>query len=775
VKRVLVRGVTLALLVMVASGCAAGKAFRQGEQAARQGDWDAAVSYYTRAVQNNPESAEYRIALERAMVNASRHYLDRARILEARQGPEAALRAYRKASEYDPSNRQVVAKVIELERSIRDRAEAARPKPPIERMREQSRRPEPELNPASREPLDLRFTNAQVKDILNFISTASGINVTYDNTFRDAPYSVELQGVTLEEALNQILAANNLFYKVVNDRTIIVVPDTPPKRAQYEEQVIQTFYLSHADAAEMLQLLNAVIRVAQMPVQPMYAANRTANSITVRAGQGVMDIIERVVRANDKPRAEIVIDVEILEVNRNRAKQYGINLSDYSIGAFYAPEGELDAAGSLVNLDTLRAGVSAADFFLALPSALVRFLATDSETRLIAKPQLRGQEGEKLTLNLGDEIPVPTTVFTPFAGGGVNIVPTTSFTYRPVGVNVEMEPRVTYDGDIVMRLLVESSTLGRDVNVAGQNLPSFGSRKVTTRLRLRDGESNLLAGLLREDERRSLRGFPGLIRLPLLRHLFAANDHAAAQTDIVMLLTPRIVRTHELTPEDVGPIHIGTQQNLGLGGPPPLIAPPAQPAQPEGGPPVGQPEGVQPGAAGVPGAPAGAAAPGVPTPPAAAAPGVADPVGVPGATEVAPGTVQIQLTMPGTELQVGGGPYTIPITVAGAQGLSTLALTVTGSPGLVRIVSVQEGSFMRQGGLNTAFVQNIDQGTGRVDISVTRLADNIGASGSGLLAALVVEVLTPGTATMTVSGVGAGPAGGSIPIAQPAPATVVLR
>ena len=152
-----------------------------------------------------------------------------------------------------------------------------------------------------------------------------------------------------------------------------------------------------------------------------------------------------------------------------------------------------------------------------------------------------------MTLNLGEEVPIPSTTFTPVAQGGAAFNPLTSFTYRPVGVNVEITPRVTFEGDVILELLIENSALGEGLNVAGQNLPSFTSRKVVTKLRLRDGESNLLAGLLQEEERRSLRGFPGILRLPIIRQLFSANDNTIGQTDIVMLLTPRIVRTHELT------------------------------------------------------------------------------------------------------------------------------------------------------------------------------------------------------------------------------------
>ena len=204
---------------------------------------------------------------------------------------------------------------------------------------------------------------------------------------------------------------------------------------------------------------------------------------------------------------------------------------------------------------------------------MIRFLEQDTHNRLVAQPQIRGQEGAELELNLGQDIPVPTTAFTPLAAGGASFNPLTSFQYRPVGVILRMTPRVTYENEIILDLEVENSTLGASILVAGQSLPTFGSRKVVTRLRLRDGESNLLAGLLSQEERQILKGFPGLLRLPILKQIFSANDESAQSTDIVMLLTPHIVRTHRLTQEDVGPIHIGTRNNPGVTGPPPRIAP----------------------------------------------------------------------------------------------------------------------------------------------------------------------------------------------------------
>jgi type II secretory pathway component GspD/PulD (secretin) len=830
----------LALVIVIASltaGCAASRAFGRGEGAARTGDWDTAVEFYRQAVQEAPERADYRIAFERAMINAANLHLDQARVFEARGQLEEALREYRRASEYDPTNRLVATKVLDMERRIRDLAEASRPRPSIQQMRDVARQQAPPLlNPASRDPIDVVFNNASVRDILNSIGMAAGINITYERDFQDRPYTVNLRGVTFEEALSQILSANTLFYKVINGRTIMVIPDNAQKRAAYEEQVIRTFFISHADATELVQTLNQVIRIPAIAVQPVLAANKTANTITVRGTANVVSIIEKMIEANDNPRAELIIDVQILEVNRGRAREFGLDLGNYTINAGFSPErsgitgasaGDDDTPATPAgvtstpfNLNTITRGISTADFYLSVPSAVVRFLESDTETRLIAKPQLRGAEGQKITLNLGDEVPVPSTVFTPVAQGGASFNPLTSFNYRTIGVIVEMTPRVTFENEIILDLLVESSTLGDPQTVGGQALPSFGARRVSTRLRLRDGESNLLAGLIREDQRRIMTGIPGLLRIPILRSLFASNSTDLSQTDIVMLLTPRIVRTHELTQTDVSPIYIGTQQALGLGGPPPLIA-----AQPETAPPPA-PAGAQ----AVPTAPVGAIGAGTPAPvtaPAAGTPAPSLPTGTttvpqpppgsspipgttttpvppsppqgtpaqpvppvptpneppqsaapppaaspapptastPAATPATAGGGQVFLSPPGTDFRVGGGPYTVPVSITGASMVSGATLTITFNPSALRVRAIQEGSFMRSGGVNATFTQQVDAAAGRIDIAIVRAGDATGVSGTGLLAAILFDAVGGGAANLTVTGAGTGPRGTPVSLA----------
>ena len=479
------------VLAIVAAGCAARSAYSKGDTAARAGDWDAAVEQYRKALQEDPQNVQYRISYERANLSAAGIHIDAARLAEARGQLDQALMEFRRASEYDPANRAIAGKVLDLERKLRDQIEQSRPRPSAQQLRQAARAGQaPPLFNFNSVVQPIRFQQASLRDIFNFVGEATGINVTYDSTYQDRVYTVNLVDVTLEQALQQIVAANALFYKVMNPKTIMIIPDNAQKRAQYEEQVIVSFPLSYVDSQELAQTINQVIRPVGQALAPAVTANKSTNTVTIRATTSMMAIIERMIETLDKPRAEIVVDVQILEVSRNRAQQYGLDLGTYAINAVFSPEVDPRIAGGggttengttlnprPFNLNTVSRGISTSDFYLAVPSAVVRFLETDSETKVIAKPQLRGAEGSDLKLNLGEDIPVPSTTFTPLAQGGANFNPLTSFTYRPVGVTVQMTPRVSIEGDIQIKLMIESSNLGAGITIAGQELPSFGSRQ----------------------------------------------------------------------------------------------------------------------------------------------------------------------------------------------------------------------------------------------------------------------------------------------------------
>ena len=779
----------LVLTLGLLTGCAAGKAFSRGEDRARVGDWDAAVTYYREATQADPDKAEYRIALERAMVNASRAHFDTARQLEAKDQLDAALQEYRRVVEYDPGNRQAADRAVQLERTIRERLEASRPKSAIAALREQARlaAAPPLLNPASRAPIDISFKQASLRDILMFLSNATAINIIYDASFQDRPVTVQLTG-SIEQALSTLLSSNGHFYSILDDRTIVVAQDTAPNRLKYERQVALMLPIAYADATELAQTLTAITRTQTgVTVPPVIIANKTNNTIMVRATQPVIDVIQALVLANDKPRAEITLDVEILEVDREHVRKLGLQLTNYSVGAIFSPE---RVPGSPpqppFNLNTVSQGISTSDFYLGVPSAVVDFLESDTNTKFLANTTLRGAEGTPLTLKVGADEPYLTTTFAPLAGGGANVNPLSSYTFRTVGINVQATPRVTDSGDILLDLTMSNDTLGPLRVVGDTTAPSFPTRSVTSRLRLRDGESHLLAGLLQDEERRSMKGFPGVMSVPILRQLFSNDDKTIRQTDIVMLITPRIIRTHEYTAQDLAPIYVGTNQNFGLTGPPPLIAtpavepapgpvvpPPAAPQAPEV-PPQGLPKptvplGGTPGLVTTPGAQAQPASQ-TPAEPPAQRDLTAPP---PSATALAP-AAQVSVTAPAGDVRVGSGPYLVPVYVSGVSRASTITLTVTYNPAILRMRALQEGSFLRQGGVNVVFTPNTDAATGRIDLTFVRTGDTVGASGSGLLAAIQFDANAAGSSPLTISGVATNPGGATIPL-QFIPGSVVVR
>jgi general secretion pathway protein D len=768
----------LIVTVALAAGCATGRAYVRGQAAQKAGDWDTAVAYYKEALSHDARRVDVRLALERATREASQGHMARARQLEAQDQLPGAAAEYRMAADLDLTNALAAAKAIELDRTIRQRIEDARPKSQMQEMREQASRVSaiPQLAVDPRVPLPLlNFNKSAVRDVLTIIGTAAGINVTYDTaggveSVLPKEYTTTLQGVSLQDALNQVLGANNLFYKVVDPKTILVSLDNAGNRLRLEDQVVQVFYISHADASEVVQSLTTLTtQLNALGVRPVVVPNKIANTILVRASVAVMEVIERLIHSLDKPRAEVVIDVEILEVDRTQGASYGFNLSQYQLGFTFSPEAAPpNVSGGAAfpsppppfNLNTVSQGVSMADFYMSVPTALIKALESDSHTRILAKPSLRGTEGQAVTLNLGEQIPVPSTTFAPIAAGGVASQPTTSFTLKDVGVNVSMTPKVTYENEIIIDLQVENSAKGPDVTVAGSALPSFSSRKVGTKLRLRDGESNLIAGLIREEDKRSLQGLPWISKIPWLRSLFGASDKTLSTSDIVMLITPRIVRGHELTVDDLKPIYVGTNQNFGLTGAPPLIATPptAEELAAAGVTSTGQPP-VQ--GAGETTPPA--------TPPAQAATPPRNPVVVPitpvgGSTTTpppanpaaAPGTppstkpATVSLTMP-NPLQAGSGPYTAPIQIADVSQLGTVRITLSYDPKVLKARNVTQGNFLTTGGVTTVFTPKIDEAAGRVEIVISRPAGAPGVSGGGFLGAVVFDTLAAGPANMTMS------------------------
>src|SRR5262245_4974934 len=606
--------VTVALL---AGGCAASAALNRGHEFERRQEYDAAVAEYAQALRKDPDNTEARLALDRAKLRASLDHFNRGRRFDAVGKFEEALVEYEAAAELNPSSGDVDAAVRETRNKLRSKIAVSRDgKTELQSLIDRTRSmPAPGLDlPADvKMPESLFFSGASSRLVFMAIGKIADISVGFDTAFREAPVTIDLRNTTLRDALNAVTDQTRTFYRVTGQRTLLIVPDTPAKRREYEEEVVRVFYLSNAELKETMDLLRMVLDARR--ISPVTGTN----ALTVKDTPERIDAASRLLSAIDKARPEVIIDVELLEVDRTRLQEYGLQIAspgspglNGAIGI--APDSAVTPP--TISLQSLRNLSSADVLFANLPNLYYRLLKSDTNTRTLAKPQLRTMEGITAQARFGERVPVPVTTFSPVAQGGLPIQPTTSFQYENIGVNIDITPRTHHEAEVTLALRVNVQAVS---GTGFGGLPTFANREINTQIRLRDGETNMLAGLIRDEERRSLDGIPGLSDLPVIGRVFAHNKTEVTQSDIILTLTPHIIRVLDVNEADLRAFRVGRDSGASIGGDlPPALDIPA-PAAP-------------------PAAPAPAPAPSAPPPgPAPIIPGTATPVPtIPGTTPPKP-------------------------------------------------------------------------------------------------------------------------------------------
>jgi general secretion pathway protein D len=544
---------SLFLATLMAGACATTNAVHLGESAERALDFDRAVVEFTRALRQNPDDRRARLGLDRVKVRASQNHFFRGQRLAAAERYEEAVVEFQIASELNPSDSVADAALRDTRQRLRTKVSVSRGgKTELQALIERSRDLGPpglDLPTTAKLPDSLVFSQASSRAVFTALARFAGINVVFDPAFRDSTISVDLRNATLSDALASLTASTRTFYRVTAQRTITIVPDTPAKRREYEEAVVATFFLSNADIKEVIDLLRIVVDVRQ--ISPI----TTGNSISLKDTPERIEAAGRLIAAIDKARPEVVIDVELLEIDRTRLHEYGLQIaSPVTEGSPTGISGALDANRQGLTLEDLGKLTTADVFVTGLPAIYYRLLKTDANTRTLANPQLRTSEGIAAQARFGDRVPIPVTTFAPIATGGVNQQPITSFVYENIGVNIDILPRTHHNDDVSLSLKVALSSIS---GTGFGGLPTFGNREISTTIRLKDGETNMLAGLIRDDERSSMAGVPGLSDLPMIGRLFANNRKETQQTDIVLTLTPHIVRVLDLSESDLRPFRLG--------------------------------------------------------------------------------------------------------------------------------------------------------------------------------------------------------------------------
>ncbi len=792
----------LAAVVMLSgiAGCAVHKLSVMAERDEATGNYDQAVLKYAKLATLEPTSARWTIALSRTKLKASQIHFEKAKKYQQNKQLDLAIGELQQVVTLDPANSyaQTELEVAMLEyQKEHNRQE----KTEFEKMQEAARKSSgvPLLDPRSNIPVILQFRDEEVGKIYDVLSKATGINFLYDPKLDlKKKITIELTNVPFEKAMDTLMLTNKHFFKVMDENTILIADDNQQKRREYEDEVIKTFFLSNADVKDVQSLLRTMLD-ARKVVQ-----NNQLNAITIRDTPNKVAIAQKIIEANDKAKAELVVDVELLEISRNVSKTLGINLTPRQFDIQFEGPDRLP----LNNLGLLnQAGLYSLG---PIPRVTLDFLKADSGTRTIAKPQLRVTEGEKANLHIGDSVPIPTTTFNTTGTVGGSVVPITSFTYQEVGIVIEIEPRVHHNKEVTLKLNVEVSQLGDRID-AGQGVsqPSINTRQINTVIRLKDGESNLLAGLIRDDGQSARSGFPGLMDMPGIGKIFSSTLETRRETDLVLTLTPHIIRIPDIRQEDLEALWIGNESNprlrgdagsvfatpftaypeepedeedgeeadAGAGDETPAQTPPADDAsQPPAGADAQPAAGQNPGgpANQVPPAPSGQnqKAPGVEavpldqgttepieeplgggteSPPPGSEPAPPEPGAIPNQATTPPGIMNLTIA-PARLTVAAGGSFSVNLLVNNVTDLQKVSFTVTYDPRTIDFDSGLEGIIMKQDGTQTMFSAS-KTSDGQAVVEVSRLGGSQGISRGGALAALRFRTLAGGRSPISIMAV----------------------
>ncbi|MBN2144510.1 MAG: hypothetical protein JW774_07795 [Candidatus Aureabacteria bacterium] len=719
--------------------CSGRLAFKRGAEAYRLKNWDMAVDYYLKAVQKDPENPRYRLSLANALIEASDYHCEKGEKFLQKDELKYALLEFQKALDLNPENLRAWKNKKEILQKLEEDKKKQEEKTEIEKAKERAKNipvDKPPLYPVSEQKINLEFNDADLeKEIFPVIQQMSGINILCDVSFKSKKISIEFLNVTLKEALDKLEIVGGFFYKTLDDNTILIVPDTPQKRSEYEELMLRTFFISNANLGNIQAILRSLTGIKVM------AINEELNAITIRANPQEIELAERIISVQDKAIAEILLDVEILEVNKGRLREYGIELSHYQITQSLAPDTLGSEEGSFVR-GHMFYNIDSSDFLFAIPSVSYKLLESDSKSKIIAKPQLRIIDGQKLTVKLGDKVPVPVTTFVPIAAGGPSQQAITSYQMYDVGINMEFTPRVHHNGEITLELKFELTF----ITTPGTSVmpPTIGNRSVETVIRLKDNETSLLAGLLRDTERTTWKGIPALKKIPILNRIFGSTGEEVTQTDIILALTPRITRMPHITEEDLIPLWIGTEKDLGIR-PPPTKTPFLEKKIPDQIEETGeQPEAEKEKA-------------GEEKTTMAEEPAVKKEEEKKKETDEKPAVEEkiaaeeasITLFPETAEIQ-GQKDFKIAINLEKIRNVSSMNAALKFDSSVIRVKEIIEGSFMKMDGINTSFLHSFDNTTGQIQIAISRKG-NKGISGSGQIALIIMESIKTGTSDLTIT------------------------
>jgi general secretion pathway protein D len=737
--------------------------FKQGQAAEAKDDMEAAYEAYYQAYQKKPSDERYKLSWERTRFPAAAMHVEHGEKLRAQGDYTGALTEFLRAIEIDPSN-ELASQDI---KATKDKLNAQAPAPenaPRTADEDMEFASPIQLKPISNEPLTLHMVEDS-RIVYQAVGKAAGINVLFDPAYSSKRIQVDLNNVTLNDALRIVATVSNTFWRPITANTIFVAENSRSKHTELDQQAVETFYLHNISQQNDFTEIQTVLRNLFSQGARINGV-ASENAIVMRATPDELLLAKRLIQDLDKAKPEVVIDVAVLEVSRDLLRIIGVQLPQTASINFQPSNANLSSTGtttgttstttsststttSSITLNNL-AHLNSTNFAVTIGQAAVNLLLTDTRSRIIQNPQIRASDGQEATMKIGERIPIATGSYqTGAATAIVSSLVNTQFQYIDVGVNMDMKPTVHYDRDVSMKFKIEVSATNGNSNIGGITEPIITQRIIDQTIRLKDGEPNLLGGIVQHQTTYAISGTPGLAELPLLKYFFSTQQKEVTDDEIVFLVVPHVVRGQEIDPENLQQIDTGTTNNIELR--PvnltqivPQITPPATQATVTSAPAFsgqqtfpGQQSGQQP----------------TPAPPSAA---TAAQQAMANMQQQANPGAPVNLTLsPPQSTQKVGSTFRMVVDLSGGNDVFGVPLNLQYDASKLTLINVdsddpQHANVLGKDGQSVALVHR-DDGKGNAAIAASRPPGTKGISGSGTLCVLTFQANAPGDASVAIT------------------------
>lgn len=544
IKRVVFSLPLFVVLAVFIVGCTARNYVKLAEDFKREKQYENALENYFKALKNHPDRLRLKIDIDELLKEASVYHYHLGMEQQEQGNTKSALAHYKKSLEYDPGNNAVRDEL----KALLQQGKTFKNIDTIKKeMAMNTGMPEILKNP---ERMDLEFkTPTSLIAIFQVLSKTGNVNILFDPGFKDLRITLKLMDITFYDALERICTLYKLSYYVLDNKNIIIAAASKDSDKRFKKILVKNIFFSNVDAGDAKKIIERLYKPEKLIL------NEMGNSLLVTDSVENIALVEKLAQFIDKRKGEVEIEVEVMEVNKKRSREFGTELSAYQVS------GVIQGTESGIGIDELDT-ISSNDLTITVPQMVWKFYSSITDSKILARPKVRGLDKEKMTIQLGEQRPIPRTTFVPIAQGGVNQQPITSYTMTDVGISITLTPAIHHNREVTLELQFELT----NVTDIGTSItpPTLGSRRVNTKLRLRDGETGIIAGLMRGSTTSGRTGIPFLNKVPIIKELFSSNSKFKEQTDILLVITPRILRMPEISHRDVDAYSIGTEEKVEL-------------------------------------------------------------------------------------------------------------------------------------------------------------------------------------------------------------------